>query len=225
MPPTGFSETEDYLFSGAMVAPLDIQIQALLYAQERSFFVIPGYSFNQSPNDTRTNFALSGTRPIYDALEAAAFQAKTLFPFYNDPLDVKITIDGAITENYTASAGDQAAWMAKWGYIPTEYGSTNLHIPDQHIGAQTPKEIADHIARGLTFTYDPALPYPYANANKTDIMGPTAAAETNRQARAMRYNQAVYTATGVFQELPAVPMLPVCPGLLYFGPPDSPVVP
>ena len=72
VPPSGFSETEDYLFSGAMVAPLDIQIQALLYAQERSFFVIPGYSFNQNPNDTRTNWMLTGTRPIYDSYEVAA---------------------------------------------------------------------------------------------------------------------------------------------------------
>ncbi len=152
MPPTGFSETEDYLFSGMWFAPLDIQIQALLYAQERSFFVIPGYSFNQSPNDTRTNFALSSARPIYVPWRRRPFEPKHCSHFYNDPLDVKITIDGAITENYTASAGDQAAWMAKWGYIPTEY---RLHQPTY--SGSTPwradaKEIADHIARGLTFT-------------------------------------------------------------------------
>jgi hypothetical protein len=231
VPPTGFSETEDYLFSGAMVVPLDIQIQALLYAQERSFFVIPGYSFNQNPNDTRTNWILTNSRPIYDSFETSTLN-KDVFPFYNEPMDVKITIDGAITENYTASAGDQAAWMCRWGYIPTAQGSaTTCFIPDQHIGTQTPLEAQEHIARGLTFIYDPSLPLPYQNAQDVNLMDVTQAAVTLRQQRAMRYNYintaGTFFATpgnAVFQTLPSVPKLPVCPGLLYFGPPDSPVV-
>jgi len=227
VPPSGFSETEDYLMSNAMVAPLDIQIQALLYAQERSFFVIPGYSFNQNPNDTRTNYMLTGSRPIYDAFEVANFNGKTPFPFYNEPMDVKVTIFGAITENYTASAGDQAAWMGRWGYVPVFLGSSSLLVPDQHRANQTPNEITENIVRGLTFTYDPALSLPYQQANDGLLLTTSTTAETTRQQRAVRYNLSTYNATTphVFQELPSIPKLPVCPGLLYFGPPDSPVVP
>lgn len=224
---TGFSETEDYLFSGAMVAPLDIKIQALLYAQERSFFVIPGYSFNQNPNDTRTNFAITGTRPIYDAFEGAPSRPKTVFPFYNEPMDVKITIIGAVTENYTASAGDQAAWMGKWGYIHTFHGSSDVPIPDQHMVPQTPKEISENIVRGLEFQYDPVLPLPYNHASGTDLMGTQNANIQTRQYRSVRskYFPAAGQINQTFQILPSVPRLPVCPGLLYFGPPDGPVVP
>jgi hypothetical protein len=235
VPPTGFGESEDYLFSGAMVAPLDIQIQALLYAQERSFFVIPGYSFNQNPNDTRTNYlqsvaALNPTRPIYDVYEGANFEGKTVFPFYNEPMDVKITITGAITENYTASAGDQAAWIGKWGYIPQTHGSSGIPIPDQHIVNQTPNEVKEAIVGGLTFLYDPALPLPYQHAsdiNLTDLNTPNATLRKNRALRCNYITTGIFAGTGntLFQTLPSVPKLPVCPGLLYFGPPDSPVVP
>lgn len=225
---TGFSETEDYLFSAAMVAPLDIRIEAMLYAQERSFFVIPGYSFNQNPNDTRTNFNLTKTRPIYNtAVEGNAPAAKTPFPFYNEPMDVKITIYGAVSENYSASAGDQAAWISKWGYIPTTYGSSGLSIPDQHMVPQATNEAKDGIVRGMEFVYDPALPMPYANPSKIDLLGSTLAAQQLRQLRAVRskYYSATASSPAVFQTLPSVPRLPVCPGMLYFGPTDSPVVP
>ena len=227
---TGFSETEDYLFSGAMVAPLDIRIEAMLYAQERSFFVIPGYSFNQNPNDTRTNWLLTHKRPIFNVAEAQAGGSVTKdpFPFYNEPMDVKITIFGSVAENYSASPGDQAAWISKWGYIPTKYGSsTGLVIPDQHMVLQTPKEASDGIVRGLEFKYDPTFPLPYDAAYKTDLLGFTNAATQARQMRAVRtkYVPAAGSAPAVVQTLPSIPRLPVCPGMLYFGPPDSPVVP
>ena len=227
----GYSTTEDYLMSGTMVAPLDVRIEAMLYAQERSFFVIPGYSFNQNPNDTRANFLATGTRPIFDAQDASNVH-RAPFPFYNEPMDVKISIFGAISQNYSASPGDQAAWFAKWGYMPATHGSSGIPIPDQHLVNRTPKEAGEGIARGIEYIYDPTLPLPYyqPRLGRCDInmIGSSAAAEALRQNNAIRaryYAPSVPGVLPVFQTLPAVPKLPVCPGMLYFGPPDSPVVP
>ena len=249
----GASGTTDYLFSSAMVTPLDIRIEAAMYAQEKSFFVIPGYSINQDPNDTRLNFARTGIRTSY-ALNSSGIPidtaqdklVKDIYPFYGEPADVRITIFGAIAENYTASMGDQAAWMAKWGYIPTNYGSSSTVIPDDHLGvhdaktavctynngedrtvdARTPLEKQENITRGLRYVYDPALAMPYQHA--TDVTLTQGATSATRQARALRSKYTPPTAwwpQGIYQILPPTPRQPVCPTLLFFGDSDHPLVP
>lgn len=248
---SGFSEAEDYMFSAAMVAPLDIRIEALLFAQERSFFVIPGYSFNQDPNDTRFNFMNNPNhnRSIFSAgfgETAGKTPSKDPFPFYGEPLDVRITIFGAITQNYSASSGDQAAWLGQWGYIPSTFGSSGSNIPAMHLlvhdppgyvpgenvmnDYRTPKEIADGITRGLRFVYDPALCLPYQHASDYLLsdLGGAGNAEKTREYRAVRFKTILPTTPAsqqIIQILPSIPNLPVCPGLLYYGPADSPVVP
>lgn len=140
---------QSYLLSAIMVAPLDIRIEAGLYAQEKSFFIIPGYSFNPDPNDTRSNFRASGTRASYSPLDTFSNanndrDTKNKFPYHNEPLDVRITFQGAIAESYTASIGAQAAWLKQWGYTPAKYGSYNAaaptatEIPDDHLMARDP---------------------------------------------------------------------------------------
>ena len=250
----GASGTTDYLFGGAVVAPLDIRIEAAMYAQEKSFFIIPGYSINQDPNDTRINFAQTGKRTSYSigssgqSLDSAADKAvKDVYPFYNEPTDVRLTIFGAISENYTASMGDQAAWMAKWGYIPAIYGSSSVTVPDDHLKVhdaktalctynngedrttdfRTPLEQNEKITRGLRYLYDPAFAMPYQHASDVNLTtSPTAAAM--RQNRALRYKYTPITnwwPNGIYQILPPTPRQPVCPGLLYFGDSDHPLVP
>jgi len=191
-----------------MVAPLDVRIEAAMYAQEKSFFVIPGYSINPDPNDTRVNFARTGIRPSYSigssgqVLDSAADQAaKDVYPFYGEPTDVRITIFGAISENYTASMGDQAAWMAKWGYIPTKYGSSGTNIPDDHIAVhdatsvlctynngedratdfRTTLEKDENITHSLRYLYDPAFAMPYQHASDVNLT--TGASSATRTAR------------------------------------------
>lgn len=141
----------DYQLSTAMITPLDVRIEALLYAQNRSFFVIPGYAFNPDANDSRSAYlARNNVRVSYNAQDIADLAnstpsaeraSKDVFPFYDEPPDVRITIWGAIAENYAASEGDQAAWMHRWGYIPQYYGSTAYYqntaarvlVPDDHL--------------------------------------------------------------------------------------------
>ncbi len=140
---------QSYLLSAIMVAPLDIRIEAGLYAQDKSFFIIPGYSFNPDANDTRVNFGTAGTRASYSPLDTFANAnndraTKDKFPYHNEPLDVRITFQGAIAESYTASVGAQAAWLKQWGYTPAKYGSYNAatpattEIPDDHLFARSP---------------------------------------------------------------------------------------
>jgi len=242
----------DYLLGGAMVAPMDIRIEAVLYAQEKSFFVIPGYTFNPDPTDTRQNFLATGQRPSYNIAPNGALldspteiAQKNAFPFYGEPVDVRLTIQGSVVQNYTASSGDQAAWMARWGYVPASYGSSGQSVPDIHLNGvdplgtgtyrvdyspgtnrasqfRSPQESTAGVARGLRYLYDPALAYPYLNPTTEDLDN-----RNNRLVRAMRSNKyapvispidGTTTILPAFKQvLPPVPRLPLCPGLLYFG--------
>jgi hypothetical protein len=245
------------------VAPLDIRIEAMLYAQERSFFVIPGYDFNPDPNDTIQNFQATGIRPSYNGAERQIVQQggaptadmihKNAFPFNKQPLDVRITVSGSVVENYTASSGDQAAWLSRWGYIPTNYGGTNIAVPDDHaMGHDATVNNANwnvtynfaedrsgdyrsfqqkqqNISPGLRFIYDPSLAMPYLRPTSIN----TYASAAVRSASALRIirrpnivdpsNNVVLP--GALQTLPAMPRLPVCPGLLYYGVSDQPLAP
>lgn len=167
--------TSDYLLSAAAVVPLDIRIEALLYAQERSFFVIPGYSFNPDPRDSRDAYNRTrnanglGKRPSDNDQDQAEYNAglnpdavseshrmKARFPFYGEPLDVRITIFGAIAENETAKMGDQAKWMANWGYIPALYGSTGMATDLANPGTLETADPANIIPDDHLHVHDPA---------------------------------------------------------------------
>lgn len=208
---------QSYLLSAVAVAPLDIRIEAGLYAQDKSFFIIPGYSFNPDQNDTRVHFNTSGTRtsfnqnngtPIVDDLDTTY---KHQFPYANEPLDIRITLCGAIAENYTASVGAQAAWLQKWGYVPATFGSSQTLIPADHLNARAPAvqktsvdlplgyvagaTVKDYrstlesttnvndflLTRALTFEYDPALAMPYFHSTDTGLTG-----DPNRNKRMAR---------------------------------------
>jgi len=125
----------NYLLGGVNVQPMDVRIEALIYAEQGSFFVIPGYWFNPDPRDTPGPSRLGG----YDAR----------FPFYGDPLDIRIIIDGAVSENVPATVSDVEAWMNKWGRIPDNYGSSSLSTA--------------HPGEGLTFLYDDHAGWPLSN--------------------------------------------------------------
>ncbi len=224
--------TQDYLFSRMAVVPMDVRIEAVMYAQNGSFFVIPGYPFNVDPSDTRDaamrrhggNGGGTMLRPQGTADE---------WPFYGEPIDCRITIVGAIAENRTAAIADQAAWMQLWGWIPQRYGSTGesptsptpAEVPTEHlfatdVGMSVGNGAADdhranvertaQITRGLRMIYDPALGAPYSgyNPNGGSVVRKGAWAHVARGS----FRQDDYGRT-----LPPLPRLPVCPGYVYFG--------
>ena len=231
---TAGSGAQDYLFSRAAIVPMDVRIEAVMYAQEGSFFIIPGYPLNMDPTDTRDaalrRHAASGAgqgtmlRPAGTADE---------WPFYGEPIDCRITIVGAIAENRTASITDQAAWMQLWGWIPQRYGSTGesptsttpAEVPREHLYAtdvgmptsnpsahdfRAQVERAAGITRGLRIIYDPALAIPYSNYTRAGGVF-------------QRFAGWAHVARGSFRQdnygrtLPPLPRLPVCPGFVYFG--------
>jgi hypothetical protein len=77
--------------------PLPVQIQAAVYAQNGSWFIIPGPWFNEDPSKGG---------------EDADYQQE--YPGYHEPLNMQISFFGAISENMPASLGDVADWTSKW---------------------------------------------------------------------------------------------------------------
>jgi len=93
--------------------PLPVRVDALIYAQNGSWFVLPGPWFNEDP----------------DSPDDATQLAKQLYPTYHEPLNMQLSFSGAIIENMPAPVGDVADWTSKWsgpfaattGYLRYEY--------------------------------------------------------------------------------------------------------
>ena len=82
-------------------------------------------------------------------------------------MDVKLAIFGAVAEDLPAQIGDQGAWLEKWGWIPSKYGSTDIDTAHQD---------------GMLFVFNDAAILPYARPNgnidynqplRTDLYGRT----------------------------------------------------
>lgn len=241
----GTGAISNYLLGGAFVAPLDIRIEAMLYAQDRSFFIIPGYPVNPEPNDIAINAGQNGERKVVAGDTPQDIELKKYYPFYNQPADIRITIEGAISENYTASLADQTQWMSRWGWIPGNFGSSTQKIPNIHLTVRdpltinpaqnvtfdyrTPQEASANVARGLRYLYDPILAMPYTTPRAVALVGDARAVREQRQIRALRAKTVRVgitdplnpnSGTPVRQILPPTPRLPVCPDLLFMGDSD-----
>jgi hypothetical protein len=215
------STSTDYRQTRAATVPSDIRIEAMMYAQEGSFFIIPGPWFNPDANDSYDQFVNGPVNRQGHRFndEPGNLRVDPRFPFYGEPLDVRITFCGTINENLPADVGDQGAWMEKWGWVPTNYGSTGLQyaqnylppnytnntLPTMHgpnspfpeLQSGTPNKVA---ANGIVYQFDDRTIYPYAPAFSTESGNPL---------RPNPYNPS--------QPLPFAPCLPVAPGLLYYG--------
>ncbi len=186
---------KNFLFARAAIAPFDVRIEASMYAEDGSFFVIPGHWMNSNADDTRAAFdsdvsSLGGI----EAAQRKRFETygnTPAVPFYGEPLDVKVTILGAISENMPAPMGQQAEWLRKWGWIPRKLGGTGLDIPRQHIPAGA--SASDRYYPNLVLNYDPAL-----------------ATATADGSQAIRRDANGWV-------LPPMPKLPVSSTLAYYG--------
>lgn len=131
----------NYWMGGCAVLPMDVRIEAIIYAQEGSFFVIPGHWINPDPSDTDPTNRPPGVQ--------------SRFPLYGQPMDIRIIIDGAVSENMPAVVGDVEEWMAKWGMIPDKYGSSD--------------EPTAHPGEGITFLYDDHVGWPLNRLDGTGV--------------------------------------------------------
>lgn len=202
----GFTSTNDYVLRKAAIIPHDIRIEASMYAEDGSFFVIPGRWFNNNPNDRRENYASWGANNAQrDAYRLANFGSTPEMPFYNEAMDVRITVYGAVSQNMTPSISAQSEYMKKWGWIPREQGSSGRLIPSIHVpngyDIVPGSTRDDRYVPNLNIVYDPVL----ATGRITGFVN-----VPNSYVRSERVGTIDYP-------LPPMPRLPVSPTLAYFG--------
>jgi hypothetical protein len=184
------------------ILPADIRIEAVLYAQTGSFFVIPGPWFNSSSSDTLDTFINSFSPTLPNGIRVP--DADTHFPFYGQPIDLKITIDGSVSEAQPADVSAQTAWMLKWGWIPQYHGFTSVSPSPEKAGHLLPPgSNPPKPAVGLQIIYNPQAGYPYnplTDGTVIPAIGPH------------------YLRSDVYgRPLPFTPKLPVSTALLFAG--------
>ena len=209
--------TQDVELERAAILPMDIRVEAVLFAQTRSFFVIPGQWFNTAPDDTLDRFVPGGSRPdqqtpagsVGSAAQMKAQNDQARFPFYGQPIDMKIIIDGSVSEAQPSDVANQTAWMLKWGWIPQFHGSaasapggTTAEISGHQIKDATGNP-ASKPAIGLQIIYNPQAGYPY---NPGDTVNPGYYLRSDAYGR----------------PLPFTPKLPVSTALLFAGQSSEP---
>ncbi len=196
--------TQDFLLERAAVLPADIDIEAVLFAQTKSFFIIPGPSFNTSADDNLTKFISGTLRPSLTGLASGTdeYANRSRYPFYGQPIDMKIIIRGSVSEARPADIAAQTAWMENWGWIPQVHGSLMTatgQTPEPSNRAFVQVTSSQKSAPiGLTLLYNPLAGYPYME-NATPATS-------------------YYLRTDIYgRPLPYTPKLPVCAGQLYAG--------
>lgn len=207
------SSTQGWDLEHAGIFPSNARIEAILYAQNGSFFVIPGPWFNSDTADSIQNFATN-----QDTLRNSAGTGSDTdpgfqrFPFYGQPVDLQISVFGTVAENLPADLGDQTAWEDKWGWIPIFHGSlfepyaysdngTQATVPTETAPLRDPNYNTGIPQVGLNFSYDPADGFDYIPSNQNGQTGP----------QYVRLDQ-------FGRPLPVAPDLPVSTDLLYSGP-------
>lgn len=195
----GGNASQGYVIARAAINPSDVRIEASMYAEEGSFFVIPGPAFNLNPQDTRLAFSNDVTTLGYNGAALKRYQtfgSRPLAPFYGEPLNVKLTIVGSISENMPQPISVQAAWQRKWGWMPRMLAGSGRFIPVQHVPAGQNVNSGnplDMIVPNLVIEHDPMLALGSADG----------------------VNPVRVDADG--NSLPPMPRLPVSPTLSYFG--------
>jgi hypothetical protein len=209
--PLNGQPSNDYLLARASIVPHDVRVDALIYAQEGSFFVIPGYWFNGNANDRRDTYFdrirtlttqgsnLAQATAIANDERLATFGSNPEAPFYGEPLDIRMVINGAVAENMPPSIAQQSEWIKKWGWIPGRQGASTANIPARHVPAGTDLN-ATPVVPNLVISYDPVL-----GSGRTDGF-----ANLSTDSRILRTDSAG-------RVLPPLPRLPVSPAFAYFG--------
>lgn len=218
----GSDAINDYLLGRLALAPHDIRIEASMFAENGSFFVIPGPWFNPNPNDNYNAWlaASAGDPNQGNRWRLENFGSTPNIPFYGEPLDVRILISGSISENMPPTASQQAEWVRKWGWIPKRQGAATADtLPFQHLSNDPGLSAAPYVPN-IIVGYDPVL----ATGRRFGFYDPTSmgGGNLNDPGTYVRTRWIDYNMDGVQQiselvPLPPLPRLPVSPALAYFG--------
>ncbi len=87
--------------------PMPVRVEAMVYAQNGSWFILPGPWFNEDPDEMPP--------PDLDTMQKIQgwFDGRVA-PAYHEPLNLQLTFYGAISENRPAPVGDVTDWTSKW---------------------------------------------------------------------------------------------------------------
>jgi len=234
----GSSGSSSYRFGHAAISPMDARIEAVMYAQNGRFFIIPGLPVNPNASDSRDADIQRARND--SGMPAGALHrldgSDALYPLAGEPQDCRITVIGAISENRTATAAEQSEWMKLWGWVPQTYGSTghdtrNINgtaneIPKSHLF------VNDNVGPSVDMRFDAernaALGDPNVKVGISRgirfIYDPALAmpyVNYTPTGRSFRYDLANFDPTNPQfdsnRTLPPLPRLPVCPGFVFNG--------
>lgn len=200
--PTNYSPLSggNYMLGKVTVVPHDVKIEASIFAENGSFFVIPGQWTNPNSQDRRDTYAsLGADDDERRAVRLEKYGAYPGAPFYGEAPDVRVNIVGAISENMPPSMDEQSEWIKKLGWIPRDLGASGLRIPSQHVPSGVDINTTPWVPN-LTLAYDPVLATARAAGFNNDPVA-------NPLVRVDDYGRA----------LPPLPRLPVSPALAFFG--------
>lgn len=130
----GAGTVDGTLGPGFLITGLDLQVDALCYAQRGSWFIIPG----KYPNESADPLMQNQPWP---------------FPKYREPQDVKIIFNGAIVENRPAPLEMENEWTRHWRGANLAYYTTTGSVSDM----LDPATNADARRMGIEYHYDTTL--------------------------------------------------------------------
>lgn len=207
----GFNASNDYLIARAAMVPNDVRIEASMYAEDGSFFVIPGPWFNPNPNDRRDAYLQRVTAVGVAEAQAERYEdygSGPMTPFYGEPIDVRVSILGSVSQNMPVPMSQQVEWQKKWGWIPRVIGDArtpggaNIQIPKQHVPVGYDLS-SDLYVPNFVITYDPVL----GSGRAWNPVNPSPFSPANPAVRSDDQGRM----------LAPMPRLPVSPSLAYFG--------
>ncbi len=140
---------------------VDVEVDALIYAQRGSWFVIPGRYYNED-----NNLNLDSPMPNYQ------------LPHLDEPLDIRLVINGAIAENRPAPPDAETQWMQHWRGSNLELFHCHRRQPGAdrsgHVELESPDPITNQVTwrwqyplhieqdrrMGIVYYYDATLARP-----------------------------------------------------------------
>ena len=191
--------------------PMQVTIQAVLYAENHSWFVIPARWFNDDPNDSRIAYtSRNGERaPGVDP------PGNSHYPFYREPLNLEITVEGSITENMPSEVVDRAQWTNTLWLAGDQYRANGVPV-DPGFRPNLRFVYNHDYRRYVRYQEVPNGPSGIAYVGPVDNMGAPVVPANAPTLAAVR--QAALSRDHYVVTMPLLPKLPVGP-VIYQGSP------
>jgi len=218
---------QPWWLAGASLIPwheaLKVEVDATIYAENGSWFVVPTPWANNDPQDSRDIYRVgdrnSGRAP--GIRDNGTFPADSDdYPFYREPLNVQVTVRGSITEAATPDGSAKSQWIKKMtmGFLDPQTGKpvgAELNLPSWYqpnINYVYDSDVRDWVRTRNVVTGEEIVAYTGPNDPSVPMPPGAVRLDAVRQA-AIQRNQNIVT-------LPILPRLPTS-GTLFRGRPGG----